>query len=515
VNSRAVLTAGLAVATAVSAGATVAVAPARASMVIVAALLAALLVALGRSAFARHARFRTQTQGDRRSFEPVEIDSGQPSDEDFRPARVLYYAGILLVGILTLRVVGQVTFSDLFFLLSFLFVCADLIIFRRKIPVWVPGLLLLGIGLFSLGGVISTFGASEPIKSGAVVARIVVLTIFWFWVGAVVLTRRSHLQRATTLWLLSAALTGAAGVLQLVASDAIPGTAPVFGRSTGFTGQPNELGGITAIAFIPAVTMATRAGLSGAQRVGSLFVLVLITGGLIASGSVGALFAVGAATFIWFALQRPSLRAWFVFAGIATAVIGFTTVQQLRGAPTPVDRLNHVTSSSATASATPGSGSLESRISIYRVAASRIADDPFVGVGLDLVSTTKPFGIVSYEYDVHNLVIGTWYKAGLLGLVGMLVALLAIFRAGWVALAGSRSEDEYREVAGLMSAVVAFVVFSMSEPILFARYGWVPSALILAFRAVQERRHEPAVSPRLEISPVQRPRVPRLARHQV
>jgi O-antigen/teichoic acid export membrane protein/O-antigen ligase len=514
-NSRAVLTWGLVFAAALGGGVTVAVAPARASLGIIAALLAALVVALGRSAFARHAHVGTRLRGNRRWVEPTESESDEPGDDDFRTARVLFYAGILLLGFLTLRVGGQVTPSDVLFLFSFLLACAAIIILRRKIHVWVPGLLLLGIGLFSLGGAISTFGASEPIKSGAVVARIVVLTIFWFWLGAVVLTRSAHLKRATTLWLLSAALTGAAGVLQLLAGDVIPGTAPVFGRSTGFTGQPNELGGITAIAFIPAVTLATRAGLSGAQRVGSLLVLGLITGGLIASGSVGAFLAVGAAMFIWFALQRPSLSTWIVFAGIATAVIGFTTVQELRGAPTPVERLSRVTGTSATATALPGAGSLESRISTYRVALARIADDPFVGVGLDLVSTTKPFGIVSYEYEVHNLVIGIWYKAGLLGLTGMLITLLAIFRAGWVALIRSRSEDEYREVAGLMSAVVAFVVFSMSEPILFARYGWVPSALILAFGAVQERRREPAVSSGLKISPAQRLRVPRPARYQL
>ena len=512
-NGHSLLVRGLALAAAVAAGVIVAVAPAHASVGIIAGLLAALIVALGRSVFARHTDVLTRMKGGRRSFEPVESDSGEPDDDDFRPARVLYYAGILLLGILTLRVGGQVTSSDVFFLFSFLLACAAIVTVRREIPIWVPGLLLVGIGLFALGGLMSTFGASEPIKSAAVVVRIIVLTVLWFWLGAVVLTRRAHVQRATTLWLLSAAITGAAGVLQLLAGDVIPGTAPVFGRSTGFTGQPNELGGITAIAFIPALTMATRAGLSGAQRLGALLVLGLITGGLIASGSIGALLAVGAATFIWFALQRPSFAAWVVFAGIATAVIGFTTVQELRGAPTPIDRLNRVTSPTATS--IPGSGSLDSRISIYRVAVSRIADDPFVGVGLDLVSTTKPFGIVSYEYDVHNLVIGTWYKAGLFGLLGMLVTLLAIFRGGWVALTRSRSENEYREMAGLMSAVVAFVVFSMSEPILFARYGWVPCALIVAFRAVQERRREPAVSERVEFSPARGLRVPRPVRYPV
>ncbi len=487
-SSHAVLTRGLAVAAALAAGVTVAVVPPRASMGIIGALLAALLVAFGRSAYARQGKFRAQLRRDRRWAESADSNSGETAGADFRAGRLFYYAGILLLAVLTLRIGSQVTFSDTFFLLSFLLTCADIVILRRRVPVWVPGLLLVGIGLFSLGGIISTFGASEPIKSGAVVARLIVLTVLWFWLGAAVLTRREHFRTAMRLWLLSAALTGAAGVLQLLAGDVIPNTDPVFGRSTGFTGQPNELGGITAVAFIPAIMMATREGLSGTQRVRSLSVLGLIIGGLIASGSVGAFLAVATATFIWFALQRASFNSWLVFAGIAVVVIGFTTVQELRGAPTPVDRLTRVTSPSATAAAAPGSGSIESRVSTYRVAASRIADDPFVGVGLDLVSVTKPFGIVSYEYDVHNLVLGTWYKAGLVGLLGMMITLFAVFRTGWLDLIRSSSEDEYREVAALMSAVVAFIVFSMSEPILFARYGWIGPALLLALRAVQERR---------------------------
>ena len=71
-------------------------------MGIIAALLAALIVALGRSVFARHTDVLARMKGGRRSFEPVESDSGEPDDDDFRPARVLYYAGILLLGILTL-----------------------------------------------------------------------------------------------------------------------------------------------------------------------------------------------------------------------------------------------------------------------------------------------------------------------------------------------------------------------------------------------------------------------------
>ena len=133
------------------------------------------------------------------------------------------------------------------------------------------------------------------------------------------------------------------------------------------------------------------------------------------------------AVFVWFALQRSSRRSLLPFVVMVAALLALTTVQSIRGDPTPLARFHHVTE---TAPGDAGAGSLESRIATYRVAATAIKRDPFLGVGLDLVSVTKPFGVVSYEYDVHNLVIGTWYKAGLFGLIGMLMAVFAVLRVG-------------------------------------------------------------------------------------
>jgi O-antigen ligase len=107
------------------------------------------------------------------------------------------------------------------------------------------------------------------------------------------------------------------------------------------------------------------------------------------------------------------------------------------------------------------------------------------------VSVTKPFGIVSFEYDVHNLVIGTWYKAGLLGLIGMLLAFFAVLRVGWTANLAARDDSERMMVTALLAAVVAFIVYAMGAPVLFSRYGWVAGALLLALRAVQIEGREP------------------------
>jgi O-antigen/teichoic acid export membrane protein/O-antigen ligase len=477
---------GIAVATAILGGLAIAFLPARAGLLLVGMAVAAAFFAVGRSAFGRWSSGFFGS-GARTYAAPAE-EVAEPQGNRMQVGRVLFYAGVLLVAVLTLRVGGQLTVSDAFFFLALAFVTAEVLVSRRAVPMGIPPLLLLGIGLFSVGGLLSTFGAEAPIKSAAVVARLVFLTVFWFWVAAVVLDRRERVQKAITFWIISAALAGAAGVLQLVAGDVIPNTSPVFGRSTGLTTQPNDLGGITAVAFVPALMLASRARISARKRLLLVGMLFAIAGGLISSGSVGAFLAAAAGTFVWFAVQRMTLHSWLVFGGIVLTAFTIMTVQGLRGAQTPLERVTRVTTPNGSSTATVGSGSVDSRVSTYKVAVKRIEEDPFVGVGLDLLSITKPFGIVSYEYDVHNLVLGTWYKAGLLGVVGMVLTIFALLRTGAATLAASVTEDERRTAAGLISGIVAFIVFAMSEPVLFSRFGWMPAAFLVSLYMVQQRR---------------------------
>jgi O-antigen/teichoic acid export membrane protein/O-antigen ligase len=486
VSARGIVVTVVAVAAAVGAGVAVAELPTLAAVAILVAAGCVLAFAFGRAALAfGSAGTRAPWELLSRDSEPDEVDV---QEDALRTPRAVYYAGLLLLGVLTLRAGGQVTFSDVLFLFSFLLAAAALVVLRRRVAVGIPALLLVGMAVFSFGGFLSTFAAVVPWKSGAIVLRLIALTIFWFWLGSVVLERPAHVRRAISFWICSAAITGAAALLQLVAGDVIPNTDPIYGRSTGFTNHPNDLGGITAVAIVPALMLATREAVSPLRRAGAFLVVALVGGGLISSGSVGALLAAGIAIFAWLALERLSVHSFLLFGAASVCVVGLVTVQHSRGAQTPLERVIRVTTPSDAVTAQSGSGSLESRVSIYHHAARRIADDPFVGVGLDLASITKPFGTVSYEYDVHNLLLGTWYEAGLFGVSGILIVLFAVFRTGRLALLASRSPDEHREAAALTSAVVAFVVFSMSEPIIFSRFGWVAAALLLAHRTTQERR---------------------------
>ena len=479
-------------------GAAAALLPARQTLLIALAVAGALFFAFCRGALRR----RTESAPGEQPVAP------EPQPEVVRPvpsldapdlpfARALYYLGLILLALLTVRLTGQVTFSDVFFLFSMAVACAELVILRRRVPMSVPLLLLGGMTIFTVGGLLSSFESYAALKSVAIVCRLILLTVFWFWLGTVVLTRPAHVSKALVLWVVSAAVCGTGAILQFVAGDVIPNTSPVYSRSTGFTAQPNDLGGITAIAFVPALMLAAREGVSKPRRLLAYLMLLLVTAGLVLSGSVGAMFAAVAATFVWFALQRKPGRSLRVVGVMVAAVLAITVFQSARGAQTPLSRLHSVTAKRV---GTEGTGTLESRILTYRVAVAEIKRDPFIGVGLDLVSVTKPFGIVSYEYDVHNLVLGTWYKAGIFGLIGMLVVLYAIFKVGWRAILDTRNESERMMAAALLSALSAFVVFAMGAPVLFSRYGWITGALVLAFRAVQVRERG------LQPSPVEHPR---------
>ena len=150
-----------------------------------------------------------------------------------------------------------------------------------------------------------------------------------------------------------------------------------------------------------------------------------------------------------------------------------------------MDRFRSTTTGYATGGVAQ-EGSVDQRIATYRVGLARIKEDPFVGVGLDIYSVTRPFGQENDMYDQHNLVIGLWYKTGLLGLTGMFLVFFAIFRSGWRAISASTSDGEWQLAVALVSSAVAFVVYAMSEPILFARFAWISAALVLALRAVQQ-----------------------------
>ena len=285
-------------------------------IVLLAVLSLCLFIAFGRKTLAEHARVLRQ-----RLARPEASASDDPGDEEFAVPRRLYYGGVLMVGLLTLRAGGQVTLSDVLFLFSFLLACMEFVVLRRRVPIRLPFLLLIGIALFSVGGFLSSFESLQALKSIAVIARLVFLTVFWFWLGTVVLRKEAHVRKAIGFWVASAAICGGGAVVQYLVGDVIPNASFDGGRATGFTQQPNDLGGITAIAFVPALMLASRPGLSLVARGWSYVALLLIAAGLVLSASVGALLAAAAAVVVWLALQRTSIHVLRALAVLALTLV--------------------------------------------------------------------------------------------------------------------------------------------------------------------------------------------------
>jgi O-antigen/teichoic acid export membrane protein len=456
-----------------------------ASLGIAVVLALLVLAALVRQQFS-HRVPRPSAAGDEGTITRRDGTATPPNndDDDFRLARLLYYAGFAIIGQLTLRPATVGTFSDVLFLGSFGSAASLLALYRRRVAIPLPPLLLYGLLIFSLGAFASTFSSLSPNASIAVVVRLLMLTAVWFWLGTVVLRRREHVLTAAGLWVASAALNGIGSIAQMtVDPNIIPGGRVDWGRATAFTEQMNDLGGIAAVALIPALMFCMRPSRNPLSTLAAYAGLLLAATGLILSGSVGALLAAAVGGFLWItAAPRLPARTFVLFGVALVAVVALLHFQESKDALTPATRLERVTGSPTDPNAT-----LWSRVETYREAIDRIVDNPFTGVGLDSESST----IGTPPYEPHNLVIGLWFKAGFIGLAGVVLLLVAILSVARATIREAASVDELMLAVALLCSFVAFLVFSMSAPGLYTRYGWAPAALLVALRVVQIRRTTP------------------------
>ena len=396
---------------------------------------------------------------------------------DLRFPRLLYYCGIVSIAQLTIRPALSFTLSDWFFLAALGATCAQLLATRRS-----PGAVgfvpvLLGIGIFSLAAFASSFGAQDPIQSLSTIARLVYLTVVWFWLGTVLLREPGHLKRAVTLWVISVALSGAAAIAQLLLGNVIPGGAVAsYGRDSGFAQSVTDLGGMASAALVPALMLLAFSSLR--RRLGLLAggCIVLIVAGLMLSGSVGSLLAAGVVIAVWAVSSQLQTRLFVLLCVVGLGGFLVLNAQQQAGGESPFQRITTVGNA-----ADRNSGTLWSRVATYQVAWERIQENPLLGVGLDSQSAH------ANAFRVHDVLLGAWYETGLVGAAGVLILLIAVGVIGMRTIREARSAQERALALALLLGFVAFVVYLLGEPFLYERYGWISVALLLALRAQQRR----------------------------
>ena len=396
-------------------------------------------------------------------------------DARLRLPRLLFYAGAATIGFLTVRPAAGLTLSDWFFFLALGLAGLMVLLDRLRSDYYVPRAITIGVGIFAVGGLVSSFGALDGSSSVAIVIRLLYLTLVWFWLGTMVLETRRHVENAVLLWAASAALSSGGAVIQYFQGDVIPGGDVAWGRMTGFTPHTNNLAGLAATAFVPALMVAVDSRSEVRKYIGVASV-ALIGAGILLSGSVGGFLTAAVSTVVWLALRGVSQRLVISFGAVVGAVFVLMSVSGSTLGPAPIERFQRVTSQERAPSG--DEGSLFTRVDGYRDAWARIREDPLIGVGLDEESNTQ----VLEGHLVHNIIVNPWFSAGLAGVIGIVTIIFAGFAIARSVLRNAAFED-MRLASAMLASYVAFVVFAMAEPILFVRYGWFPVAMLIAMRA--------------------------------
>jgi len=410
-------------------------------------------------------------------------DQGQSAiSEDskrFALARFLYYLGMLTVTQTVLRK-GGFAVSDWIFLAS---VVATVVEGRRErqVPGAASRALSVGVVLLLAGGILSSANARDPVSSYLQVLKYFYVVCIWLWLGSLTLRNVAQVRTALCCWIISAAISGLAGIAEVVfpfgaAARALAGG----GRAIGLTEHANELGMVEAMALLPALVML------GDSR-GFLKKLVwaalglFIVGGLILSVSVSALTGLLVASTLWMiGLSRPTtikkryLVTMLVLVITSTGfAIRFQSVHRL---PNIYERLESLRQRSG------GGYTVGTRLRTYRAAWERIGNDPFVGVGLDEKSARA-----ADNWEVHNMLLLQWYEGGILSFLGITIIVYAVWSLTWMSLVRSDNYVAFRISLALYLSFIAFFIYAMTTPESRHRDAWLFAALPVAMEAVRRR----------------------------
>lgn len=402
----------------------------------------------------------------------VDVDErGREATEvsDYRVARWLTYFGLGTLAILTLRPTPALTLSDWIFLAALVVAVLGYLHESRGIHMAPPRLMLAGVTLVLIGALLSLPNAVDGTESFAVVARFVYITVGWFALAGYALRTTRDVSIATNVWVASVAVSGAAAIAQLLAGGS--------GRMLGFGQHYTDLGGMCAVAVIPALFFLDVDRLHPAHRIASAALAALVLAGLLLSGSVDGFVSAAVGLAIWVWTRGVGRRALATMLGLAALFVMVAGASAQLGLILPADRIASVLSSPDDPSA-----SWYFRLQAFGQAWRWIGDSPVFGVGFDTASATTATGS-----GVHNVLLAAWFEGGVFAFAGMVLVLLAAAGAAWRAWAGSRSVESQRLAAALLAAVGAAITFSMANEILFQRYVWVPVFLAIALNSLGTR----------------------------
>lgn len=403
--------------------------------------------------------------------------SARCSDRKYSWPRLGYLCGLVLLGSYYVKM-GRYPAYDWIMFLSALGVSIRALV-QYSLPKIQRPLVLAG-GLIMASGLLTIpRDAHGPIHGAHSVLLYLYLMLVWIPLASVVLRKWCDIRAAGAALVVGMTVTGLYAVGQKFLGWPILGERVQFwGRMTGLTRHPNELGTFCAMVLPYALALILTATHQFARMFWSGCLAVGI-GALMLSGSMTGFLAswAGIGYFLWMYKRHLNVRT----AGtLALLMVGITMSGVLLGTSGAQSTLHRVQDFMQTSG---GRVTLYERLEGDAYAWRAISDNPIVGRGYH----AKAHNV---DTEIHNGLLRAWYDGGLFALLAVLVVLAG----AWGAIqrtwheAAVQGRYTYRVwVAGAKASFLSFLVVISASPTLYQRSSWFVVALVFAVAAVARR----------------------------
>jgi O-antigen ligase len=239
-------------------------------------------------------------------------------------------------------------------------------------------------------------------------------------------------------------------------------------RETGLTDHPNTLGLVCTIAVPFAVHFISESR----RRWLPCIALVLLGGGVMASGSRGAQIAFPVAVLVAILVSPHKKKVARSLAATLTAAVlgGFTALTQL--APGILDKLFRFDASRASL------GSDDERALVHAQAWNDFKDYPIFGIGI------KHIG------EAHNIYLQMMSAGGTVLVAGMLIYWFGTLRSCWQAKHSGEALGAYLMLSVIASLVVGVLENQLTDRFLYYTIGCA-AALAATYRVETLASHPP------------------------
>lgn len=351
----------------------------------------------------------------------------------------LMIIGMLLAPLNTLRLIGNVTFSDVAFVIGFGLLIPRMLVKRPKLP----PLYVIGVSILFAGGLISSLIAPLPIASLGGFLRLVAAAILLPFIMN--LLQPSGKLVDTLAW---AYVVGQ--IISTGYSVAKGGAGMAQGRAIGLTTHPNFYALAGQLAYALLIYLFYRVE---RQHRWIVVVAAAIVGfSVLNSGSRASLLCCAVITIMWPIVERSAVAWYVIITGAIVAVIAAESVLRALGQETTLDRLSGNTSAQY---------SDQARELALESGFRQFWDRPIQGNGWNDI------------LEIHNAYLEVAVGGGVLSLLGFLLIVAALVRPLFRQGVPNR----------LAYAGLSYAIFALIGPTLYDRVLWTVLALILVTSA--------------------------------